>query len=82
MHTLGEVRYAPELRKNLTSLGTLQINGQSFRSDRDRNILRVSKGVMIVMRAMMISGNIYKLLGSTIVGDIASVESATEATRL
>ena len=57
-------------------------NGYSFKLDGDRHILKVSKGVMIVMRARRSPGNIYKLLGCTVVGDIASVESATEATGL
>src|ERR1044072_1255829 len=39
VRTLGEVRYVPELRKNLISLETLQANGYSFKSDGDRDTL-------------------------------------------
>src|ERR1044072_5703622 len=74
--------YVPELRKNLISLGTLQANGYSFKSDGDKETLKVSKGAMTMMKARRTPGNIYNLLGCTIVGDIASVESAAEATRL
>src|ERR1044072_9138891 len=79
VRTLGEVRYVPELRKNLISLGTLQENGYSFKSDGDRETLKVSKGALTVMKARRTPGNIYKLLGCTVVGNKASVESASEA---
>lgn len=42
MRILSEVCYVPELRKNLISMGTLQENGHSFRSDGDRDIMRVN----------------------------------------
>jgi transposase InsO family protein len=82
VRTLTDVRYIPELRKNLISLGTLQANGYSYRSDGDRDILKVSKGALTVMRAKRTAGNIYKLLGNTVVGDVASVESDNDATKL
>ena len=82
VRTLGEVRYVPKLRENLISLGTIHENDYSLRSEENRDILRVSKGAMTVMRAKTTPGNIYKFLGSPVVGDIASVESANETTRL
>ena len=51
MRTIGEVWYVLKLMKNLTSLETLMENGYSFKSEGDRDILRVSKSVMKVMRA-------------------------------
>src|ERR1044072_32213 len=41
VQTLGEVRYVPELRKNVISLGILQVKGYSFKSDGDRDIMKV-----------------------------------------
>ncbi|CAJ2662759.1 unnamed protein product [Trifolium pratense] len=82
VRTLTDVRYIPELRKNLISLGTLQAHGYSYKSDGDRDILKVSKGALTVMRAKRTAGNIYKLLGHTVVGDVASVESDNDATKL
>src|ERR1044072_7065645 len=70
VRTLGEVRYVPELRKNVISLGTLQANGYSFKSDGDRDIMKVSKGARTVMKARRTQGNIYKLLGSTVVEEL------------
>ena len=64
VRTLSQVRYVPEVKKNLISLGTLQANGCSFKSNGNSDILRVSKGAMTVMRAKRTAGNIYKLLGA------------------
>ena len=82
VRTLSEVRYVPELRKNLISLGTLQVNGFSLWLERDRDIMKASKDSVIVMWAKRIVGNIYKLLSFTIMGDVASVETDNDATRL
>lgn len=64
MNTLSEVSYVPELRKHLICLGTLQVNGYSFRSDGDKYIMRVSKSANIMMGARRTACNIYKLLGN------------------
>lgn len=67
LYTLSGVRYVPELRKNLISLGTLQANGYLFRSDGDKDIIRVNKGAITVMREGRTASNIYKLLGSIVI---------------
>lgn len=72
---MNEFRYIPELRKNVISLGTLKANGFSYKSDGYRHIMKVNKGVLTVMRAMKVVGNIYKFLGNIVVGDVASIES-------
>lgn len=82
VRTLGEVRYVLELRNNLIPLGTLQANGYLFRSDGDRDIMRVSKGSMRLMMEMRNVDNIYMLLKSTIMGDVASVETDHDATKM
>lgn len=44
--------------------------------------MKDSKGVLIVMREKRTASNIYKILGSTVVGDVASVEFDNGATKL
>jgi len=45
---LCDVRYIPNLRKNLISLGILDRNGFNFKSE--GGVLKVSKGVMTVIK--------------------------------
>ena len=71
VRTLGEVRHVPKIKNNLISLGTLDSKGYSYKSEHE--IMNVSKGAMVVMRGHKISGNIYKLLGNTILGGVAVV---------
>jgi hypothetical protein len=44
--------------------------------------MKVTKGAMVVMKEQKSSKNIYKLLGSTIVGGIVFVESESNCTVL
>lgn len=44
--------------------------------------MMVNNGVLIVMRLKKTTSNIYKLLGNTVVGYVASVESDNDATKL
>ena len=80
VRTLCDVRHVPDLRKNLVSLGTLDCNGFSYKST--SAVMKVSKGAMIVMKGQKLIGNIYKLLGTTIVGGVATVESESASTVL
>ena len=66
----------------MISLGTLQANGFTYKTDRDRNTLRVCKWMLTLMKAQHIVRNIDRLLGSTIIGRVASVESDDDATIL
>ena len=50
VRTLNDVRHIPNMRKNLISLGTLYTNGFNYKSDDDREILRVTKGVLTMMK--------------------------------
>lgn len=63
VQTLNDIKYIPEFRKNPISLGTVQENGFSYRSHRDRDILKVGKDALTVMREKRTISNIYKLLG-------------------
>jgi len=67
-----EVKYISNLRKNLILLGTLNYNGFNLKSE--GGVLKVSKGVMIVIKGHILLGNIYRLLGTIVVGRVAIVE--------
>ena len=75
---LCDVRHVPDLRKNLISLGTLDCNGFSYKST--SGVMKVSKGVMTVMKGQKLAGNIYKLLGTIIVGGVTTVKSESDST--
>jgi hypothetical protein len=80
VRTLYDVRHVPEVEKNLISLGILDSNGYGYKSV--GGVMKVTKSAMIVMKGQINSKNIYKLLGSTVVGGIASVESESDCTIL
>ena len=48
IRTLCNVIHVPDLRKNLISLGTLNSNGFSYKSS--NGVMKVSKGVLTVMK--------------------------------
>ena len=60
------------MEKNLISLSTLDSNDYGYKSK--GGVMKVTKGAMIVMKGHKSSKNIYKQLGSTVVGGIAFVE--------
>ena len=74
VRTLNDVRHIPDMRNNLISLGTLHANGFNYRSGDDREILRVTKGVLTVMKGKRTTRNIYKLLGNIVVGGATVVK--------
>ena len=76
VRTLSDVRHVPNLRKNLISLGPLDSNGHGYKSK--GGMLKVTKGVVVVIKGNKVEGNISKLLGSTIIGE---VNVATKLTR-
>ena len=80
VRTVCDVRHVPDLRNNLISLGTLDCNGFSYKSTSE--VMKVSKGAMTMMKWQKLAGNIYKLLDTTIVGGIATVESESNSTAL
>ncbi|XP_057958626.1 uncharacterized mitochondrial protein AtMg00300-like [Malania oleifera] len=42
-------------------------------------VMKVSKGVLTVMKVKRVSGNIYTLLGTTVIGGAAAAESESES---
>ena len=80
VRTLCDVRPILDLRKNMISLGTLDCNEFSYKSTSEA--IKVSKGVMTVMKGQKLAGNIYKLLGSIVVGGVTTVEFESDSTVL
>ena len=78
--TLCDVRHVPDLRKNLISLGNLDGNGFNYKST--NGVMKVSKGVLTVMKGKRLARNIYKLMCTTIVGGAATVEPELDSTSL
>jgi len=66
---LKEVRYVPQVKKNLISVGTLKAlsHGISIRDD----ILKMTKGSMVVLKGVRRS-NLYYLMGSIVTGRVAT----------
>ena len=77
VRTLEEVRHISDMKKNLISLGTLDLKGYSYKSENE--IMKVSKSAMVVMTGYKISSNVYKLLGNTILGTTGSKGIFTKA---
>jgi hypothetical protein len=59
---LIDVRHVPKLSKNLITLGVLYYVG--YRCTTQGGVLKVSKGILVVMKAKRI-GNLYQLEGRT-----------------
>ncbi|XP_020571362.1 protein OPAQUE1-like [Phalaenopsis equestris] len=75
-------RHISDLKKNLISLGTLHRNGFIPKAYEDRETIRIVKGALMVMKGKLTTRNIYKLLGNIIVGEVHSVESNDNSTKL
>jgi len=67
------------LKKNLLSLGTLRARGYKF-SGADGGI-KVTKGSIKILKGEQTT-NLYKLIGSIIVGDASAATKKEDTTRL
>ncbi|KAK3042297.1 hypothetical protein RJ639_001892 [Escallonia herrerae] len=65
VRTLGDVRYIPDLKKNLIFLGTLDSIDCSISIK--GGVMKVNKGAMVIMKGQK-TGNLYKLMGKTVIG--------------
>jgi len=70
---LKEVRYVPQLKRNLISIGVLKALGLVI-SIRD-GVLKMIKGSMVVMKGVR-RNNLYYLKGSTITGQVETSRSS------
>jgi len=66
---LKEVRYVPQVKTNLISVGTLKALGHGI-SDRD-GVLKMTRGSMVVLKGLR-RNNLYYLMGSAITGRVAT----------
>lgn len=73
--TLTKVTHILELKRNLTSLSTLEANGYEWKA-KDR-ILKVLKGAMVAMKGIRSNG-LYLLRGNIVVGGVAMASSEEE----
>ncbi|KAG6415529.1 hypothetical protein SASPL_122941 [Salvia splendens] len=80
---LKDVRYVPQLKKNLISLGALESKGLVVMM-RD-GILKATSGALVMLKGVR-KNNLYYYQGSTIVGTVATATSSNkkdaEATKL
>jgi len=63
------VRYVPQVKKNLISVGALKTLGHAV-SVRD-DVLKITRGSMVVMKGVR-HNNLYYWMGSTITGRVAT----------
>jgi len=77
---LNDVRYVPQLKRNLITIGALEALGLKV-SIRDR-VLKMVKGSMVVLKGVR-HNNVYYLNGSTVTGQVAtSTNSYNDCTQL
>ena len=75
-----EVRYVPQLKRNLISVGVVETLGLVV-SIKD-GVLKMTKGSMVVLKAVR-QNNLYYPKGSTVTGQVAtSTDSGDDSTRL
>ncbi|KAG8486047.1 hypothetical protein CXB51_019338 [Gossypium anomalum] len=81
IRTLSDVRYVPNLRKNLISLSILDLKG--CRINIESSDIKVSRGALVLLKGKRTS-SLYILEGSTMTGEIGYPSSVTElkSTRL
>ncbi|KAL0454716.1 UNVERIFIED_CONTAM: hypothetical protein Slati_0810800 [Sesamum latifolium] len=71
--TLTGVRYVPELRKNLISLGTLKSKG--FEVTAKDGLMKIIFDTRVVMKGIQKNNNLYHYLGSTVIGTAAATST-------
>ena len=76
VRTLTNVRYIPDLKRNLISLGTLESLGCKYSAE--GGVLKVSKGALILMKANRI-GSLYVLQGSVVTSSVAASSSLSDS---
>ena len=69
--TLIVVRYIPELKKNLVSLGELDRNGIKFKGE--GGVVKITKGSLVCMKDELRNG-IYLLQATTLCGEAAAIK--------
>ena len=76
IRTIGDVRHVNALKKNLLSLG--QIDSHRCKTHVEIEIMKIVKGMLILMKAEKIDINIFMLKGETLHEADACVASNRE----
>ena len=76
IRTLSDVRYVPDLRKNLISLSILDLKGCKINIESSG--IKVSCGALVLLKGKR-TGSLYILEGSTVTGEIGCPSSVTES---
>ncbi len=76
IRTLSDVRYVPDLRKNLISLCILDLKG--CRINIESSTIKVSRGALVLLKGKR-TDSLYILEGSTVTGEIGRPSSVTES---
>jgi len=76
---LKKVRYVPQLKINLISVGALKTLGLEV-SIKDE-ILKMTKGSLVVLKGIR-RNNLYYLKGSTVTGQVAASTDSDDSIRL
>ncbi|KAH1030311.1 hypothetical protein J1N35_046175 [Gossypium stocksii] len=76
IRTLSDVRYIPDLRKNLISLSILDLKGCKINIESSG--IKVSRGSLILLKGKK-TGSLYILEGSTVTGEIRCPSSVTKS---
>jgi len=73
-HMLKNMRYIPEMSRNLISLSTLDVEGFHYSSS--NGFLKVSKGSLVCLKGDLNSAKLYVIRGSTLHDTIFVVVAA------
>lgn len=79
LRTIPSVRFVPDLRRNLASVGMLDSSG--FNVKIEGGIMKILKGSLVVMKANN-HNDLYILEASTVTGTVATITSGADKTRL
>ena len=69
---LQGVRHVPELKRNLISLGMLDLNGYTYREE--GGVIKVLKGSLVIMKGVK-ENDLYTLPGSSTIGVVEVVST-------
>ena len=68
VRTLGDGKHVSHVKRNLISLSTL--DSKKYKYIGEGGVLKVSKGVLVLMKGHKRFAKLYVLQGSTITGDV------------
>ena len=80
LRTLQEVKYIPQVRKNLISLGTLDARG--YRTEAEAGVMEVMDKNKVIMKAIRQRRNLFVLQGNACNGDVFAVTNQVEMPQL